>query len=152
MLSFASANTFLSFYFLFLLSVASLAASAPATSHHRHFHHLHSGSFPYGKLADKLLKVNDRNYDVSYMIDDHEEDNVRVYPENQSTPFPSGLPIASSEPKLPLPINTVANVGTKNLFSFTYHILDMVKKVVVQEWDATLVWWRTMARDQSLNL
>jgi hypothetical protein len=139
MLSFA--NTHLSFYLLFLLGVAGLAASAPITYHR---HHL-DWPFPYGKLADKLLNVND----VSYMIDDFDEDMVRVYPENHSIPF-SVLPIASFEPKLPVPINhdTTPNVGTKNLFSFAYRIPDFIKKVVAQEWDTALVRWRTMAREQ----
>ena len=77
MLSFA--NTQLSFYLLFLLCMASIAASAPTTTYHRHLPSS-SSSFPYGKLADKLLNVND----VSYMIDDLDEDMVRVYPENHS--------------------------------------------------------------------
>jgi len=149
MLSFANTQLSFYFYFLFLLCVAGLAASAP-TTHHRG-HHLRSRPFPYGKLADILLHVNDRNNDVPYMIDGLDED-VRVYPENHSVPFPSGLPIASLEPKLLLPINTIPNVGTKNILSFAYLLPDIIKKVVTQEWDTTLVWWRTMARDQlSIN-
>ena len=82
MLSFA--NTRLSFY-LFLLCLASLAASTPITYHR---HHPDSRPFPYGKLADKLLNVND----ISYMNDDlDDEDMVRVYPENRSIPFSSYL-------------------------------------------------------------
>jgi len=152
MLSFA--NTHLSFYLVFLLCIAGLAASAP-TAHHgnRHSHHrLNSGPFPYGKLADKILNVNDRNYDISYMIDDLDEDMVR-YPEGHSIPFSSDLPIASFEPKPPPSINTIPNVGTnKNLFSFAYRMPDIIKKVVAQEWGtAALVRWRTMARE-SLEL
>ena len=135
----------LSFYLLFLLCIAGLAASAPIT-YHRH----HLGPFPYGKLADKLLNIND----ASYMIDDLDEDMFRVYPENHSMSFSPGLPIASFEPKLPAPnqsINTISNVGTnnlKNLFSFAYRIPDIIKKVFSQEWDTGLVRWRTMARHQ----
>jgi hypothetical protein len=149
MLSFA--NTHLSFYFLFLLvCVANLVASAP-THNSNHRHNLQSRPFPYGKLADKLLHVNDRNYDVSYMIDDINEDMVRVYPENHHSvefvPFSSGLPIASFESTKLLPVPKVGDI--KNLFSFAYqHIPHIIKKVVVQEWDATVVWWQTMARDQ----
>ena len=136
------ANTPLSFFLLFILCVASLAASAHIP-HRRH--HLDS-PFPYGKLADKLLHVND----VSYMIDDHDEDTVRVYPENHSVPFSSALPIASFEPKLPvLPIdNTTPRVGTKTLFSFTNRISDSIKKVVAQEWDTALIRWHKMAKVQ----
>jgi hypothetical protein len=123
--------------------MASLAASAPITYHR---HHLHP-TFPYGKLADKLLNVND----ISYMIDDLDEDMVRVYPENHSIPFSSTLPIASFEPKL-LPVtidnNTIPNVDTKHLFSFAYRIPDIIRKVIIQEWDTALVRWRTMAREQ----
>ena len=141
MLSFAT--THLSFSLLFLLCIASLAASAPTTNHRHHLHGLHSGHFPYGKLADKLLKVND----VSYMIDDNDEDMVRVYPENHLIPISSNLlPIASFEPKLPLPINKTI-VGTKDLFSFAYLIPDFIKKVVAQsvrEWETALI-RRTMA-------
>lgn len=153
MLTFAYAH--LSFYFLFFLCFAGLAASAPATHHlpatHRR-HPLHSRPFPYGKLADKLLHVNDRTYDVPYMIDDLNEDTVRVYPEDHSVPFSSGLPIASFESKPSLPINAILpNVGTKHIFSFACRMQDMIKKVVVQnvqEWDSTLTRWSTMARDQ----
>jgi hypothetical protein len=138
MLSFANAH--LSFYLLFLICMAGLAASAPITYHR---HHLNS-PFPYGKLADKLLNVND----VSYIIDDLDEDMVRVYPENHSIPF-SDLPIADIEPKPPVPINTTTpNVGSTNLFSFAYRIPDVIKKIVAQEWDTALVRWRTMARVQ----
>jgi hypothetical protein len=147
MLSFA--NTHLSFYYLlFLLCVAGLVASAP-TTHNHNGHHLHSRPFPYGKLADRLLHVNDRNNDVPYMIDNLDEDMVRVYPdfENPSVPSSSGLPIASFEPKLlPVPI---PNVGTKDIISFAYRLPDIIKKLVVQEWENTVVRWRTMARDQS---
>jgi len=141
MLSFA--KTHLSFCFLFLLCVAGFVACAPATTHHRR--HLHSGPFPYGKLADKLLTVNDRNYDVPYMNDNLEEDMVRVYPENHS--FSSGIPTASFEPKLSLPFNSIPNVGIKDILSFAHRIQDIIKNVVIQEWDNTLVGWRTMARD-----
>ena len=122
MISFAS--TRLTFYLVFLLCMAGLAASAPITYHR---HQLDS-PFPYGKLADKLLNVND----VSYMIDDLDEEGmVRVYP------FSSALPIVGFAP-----INTIPNVGTKkNLFSF---IPDIIEKIVAQEWDTALVWWRTM--------
>ena len=118
--------------------MAGLAASAPITYHH---HHL----FPYGKLTDKLLNVND----VPYMIDDHDEDMDRVYPENHFIPFPA-LSISSFEPKPQLPIITPPNTGTKVLFSFAYRIVpDIIKKfVVVREWDTALVRWHTVARDQ----
>ena len=137
----------ISFYLLFLLCITSLAASAPITYQR---HHLlgDSGPFPYGKLADKLLNVND----VSYIIDDLYEDIVRVYPENHSTPFSSALPISIFQPNLnlPLPSNGIRNVGTKNLLSLAYRIPDIIKKVVDQKWDTTaLVRWRMMARNQS---
>jgi len=132
------ANTALSFYLLFLLCMASLAVSAPTTYHR---HHLHS-PFPYGKLADKLLNVND----VSYMIDDFDEDTVRVYPKSHSIPF-SALPTTSFDTKPPVPIDTIPNVDIKNLLSFAYRIPDIVKKIVAQEWDTALVRWRSMARE-----
>lgn len=153
MLSFA--NNHLSFCFLFLLvCVVSLVASAPTTSHNsNHRHNLHSRPFPYGKLADKLLHVNDRNYDVPYMIDDVNEDMVRVYPEKhhhsvESVPFSSSdLPITGSEPTKLMVVPKVGDI--KNLFSFAYqHIPHIIKKVVVQEWDATVVWWHTVSSDQ----
>jgi hypothetical protein len=127
------------FYLLFLLCIAGLATSAPLTYHR---HHLVDSPFPYGKLTDRLLNVND----VSYMLDDLDEDMVRIYPENHSTSFSSAaIPIASLE--LPLPN---VRVYAKNLFSFAYRIPDIIKKAVIQEWDTTaLVRWRTMARDQS---
>lgn len=154
MLSFANAQ--LSFFVLFFLCFAGLVASAPAT-HNRH--HLHSRPFPYGKLADRLLHVNDRNYDVSYMMDSdgHNEDIVRVHPEDHSLPFSPGLPITapitSFEPKPSLPVNTIPNVdtGTKNILSFAYRMQDIIKELVVQnvqEWDTTLIRWRAMAIDQ----
>ena len=123
-------------HLLFLLCIAGFAASA-SISHHRHRHHLDSSPFPYGKLADKLLNVND----VSYVLDDDlDEEMVRVYPESQSIPSSSALPIARFE--LPLRIKTIipANVGIKSLFSSAYHIADIMKKVVIQEWE--------MAREQ----
>ena len=127
----------LSFYLLFLLCITGLATSAPIT-HYRH--HLVDSPFPYGKLTDRLLNVND----ISYIMDDLDEDMVRIYPENHSTSFSfSPVPITSFE--LPLP-----NVYTKNLFSFAYRIPDIIKKAVTQEWDTiALIRWRTMARDQS---
>ena len=137
MLSFA--NNQLSFYLVFLLCIAGLAASAPITYHR---HQLDS-PFPYGKLADKLLNAND----VSYMIDDLDEDIVRIYPEHHSIPFSSALPIASFEPKLSPPINTIPDVDTKNLFSFAYRITDNIKKAVTHEWDSALVRWRKMRED-----
>jgi len=172
MLSFA--NTQLSFYYLlFLLCVTTgLVASAP-TTHHRNrnnnHHNLLSRPFPYGKLGDRILHVNDRNNDVPYMIDNLEEDMLRVYPHSEnhhnSVPvFPSSLPIPSSEPKLLEPINTIPNVGTitttvttttKDFFSFAYRLPDIIiKKLVAQEWDTTLTRWSTIARDQlsSMNL
>jgi len=83
------------------------------------------------------------------MINDLDEDTVRVYPENHSIPFSSALPIASFEPKLPVPIDhTTPNVGTKTLLSFTYRIPGVIKKVVTQEWDTALVRWHKMARVQ----
>lgn len=152
MLSFAN-NIHLSFYLVFLLCIAGLATAAPSTPHGNHHgphhsHHLqHSSPFPYGKQADKLLNVNDRNYDVSDMIDEPDEDMFRLYPEDHSNPLSSGPPIASFEP--PLPINTTPNVGTKkNLFSFAYDMPDIIKKVVVQEWGTALFRWRTKERDQ----
>ena len=176
MLSFA--NTHLSFYcLLFLLCVTTgLVASAP-TTHHRnnrnHHHNLHSRPFPYGKLGDRLLHSNDRNNDVPYMIDNNnlDEDMVRVYPNSanhhNSVPlFPSSLPIAppssgsGSEPLLP--IKTTPKVGittttttTKDvIFSFAYRLPDIIKKFLDQEWETTLVRWRSaMAGDQlSMNL
>ena len=170
MLSFAI--THLSFYYLlFLLCVTTgLVASAP-TTHHRnlntnHHHLLHSRPhFPYGKLADRLLHFNDRNNDVPYMIDNLDEDSVYPNSENHhhnSVPiFPSSsssLPIPSP-PKVLVPIDTIPNVGTitttattttitKELVSFAYRLQDIIKKFVVQEWDSTLLRWRTMARDQ----
>ena len=135
MLSFA--NTHFSFY-LFILCIAGLAASAPIT----YRHHLDS-PFPYGKLADKLLDVNI----VSYTVDDDlDEDIVRIY----SSPGP---PIASFDPMQPvlLPIydTSIPNIGiTKNnilsSFDFAYRIPDVIKKVVVREWDAALVRWHTV--------
>ena len=140
MLSFA--NTRLSFY-LFLLCLASLAASTPITYHR---HHPDSRPFPYGKLADKLLNVND----ISYMMDDDfDADMFRVYPESQSIPFSSALPITSFE--LPLRIKTtIPNVDSKSLFSFVYRIADIIKKIFIPEWDSALpvVWLCTMARAQ----
>lgn len=151
MLSFGN-NIHLSFYLLFLICIASLATSAPSTLHGNHHgpHHSHhlqqSGPFPYGKQADKLLNVNDRNYDASDMIDDFDEDMVRVYPEDHSFASESGSPIASLEP---LPINTPPNVGTKkNLLSFTSDMPDIIKKAVVQEWGTALFRSRTKERDQ----
>ena len=131
----------LSIYLLFLLCLAGLAASAPTIHHHPQLDSL--GSFPYGKLADKLLNVND----VSYMIDNIDEDMVRVYPENHSIPFSSAPPlIPNFESKLPV-IPTIPNVGTKNLFSFVYRIPDIFKQVFTQQWDFALLGrWRTMAR------
>ena len=127
-------NHMLSIYLLFLLCIAGLATSAPTIHHHPQLDSL--GSFPYGKLADKLLNVNH----VSYTIDDLDEYWVGAYPENHSTPFSS---INSFE--LPLP-----NVDAKNLFSFFYRLPDIIKKVVTQEWETTaLVRWRMMARDHS---
>ena len=131
-------NHMLSIYFLFLLCIAGLAASAPTIYNHPQLDTLES--FPYGKLADKLLNVNDGSY---YMMDDLDEYLVGVYPENHSTPFSSVRPINSFELTLP-------NVNTKNLFSFFYRLPDIIKKVVTEEWKTTaLVRWRTMARDHS---
>ena len=127
----------ISSYLLFLLFISGLAASAPIP-HHRH--HLLNSPFPYGKLADKLLRVND----ASYTIDDFDEHMVRVYPENHSIPFSSAPPIDNFEPKLPVPINITPNVGTENLFSLSYRIPDIITKVVSQEWDTALVWWRAI--------
>jgi hypothetical protein len=125
------------FYLLFLLCIAGLATSAPTLYHHPQLES--PRSFPYGKLADKLLNIND----VSYMIDDLDEYMVGAYPENHSTPFSSTLPITRFE--LPLP-----NVGTNNLFSFAYRIRDIIKQIVTQDWDTTaLVRWRTITRYQS---
>ena len=124
MLSFA--KTYLSFNLLFLLCIAGLAASSPITYNHHHRHHLNSRSFPYGKLADKLLNVNDVSY---YMTDDlHQDDMVRVYPENHhSTPFSSILPISSFE--LPISIKTISTKILVSLAS-SYRIPDIIKKVV----------------------
>ena len=137
----------ISFYPLFLLCIAGLAASAPIT-HHRHHLLGDSGPFPYGKLADKLLNVND----VSYMISNLDEDMVLVYPDNHSISSVL-VPFANFLPKLPLlpVIKTIPNdVGTENLLSFAYRIPDIIKKVVDQKWDTTaLVRWRMMARNQS---
>jgi len=129
------ANTYLSFYLLFVLCIAGLAASAPTTHQ----------PFPYGKLADKILNVNDRKYDASYMIDNF--DTVRVYPEGQSMPISSGLPIASFEPKLPLSIdsNNTPNVSTNN--NVASRTPNIIKKVGVHAWGPTLIRWCTLARD-----
>lgn len=134
-----------SFYILFLLCIAGHVASVPIASHRHHLQH-HSGPFPYGKLANKLLNVNNNEY----MIDDLDEDIDRVYPENHSPPFSSlRLPISSFELKLPLPVNTILpnDVDSKNLrlLSLPCRMLDIIKKAVTQEWDTR---WRTMARDQ----
>ena len=128
------------FYLLFLQCIASLAASAPVT-HHRH--RLQSSLFPYGKLADRILNVND----ASYIIEDlDDEDMLHVYPENQSVPFSSALPIAASFQPVPVPpSNTIPNVSAENLFSFAFHITDIVRKVVIKEWDTALVRLRKMA-------
>lgn len=127
----------LSFNLFFLLCIAGLATSAPITHHRQRLLDTH---FPYGKLADKLLNVNDRNYDVSDMIDDFDEDMlVHVYPENHSLPsFSSALPISRFE--LPPPTR---NVCTKNQFSFLYHIPDIIKEVITREciWETALVRW-----------
>jgi hypothetical protein len=135
----------LSFYLISLLCITGLVASAPiTTTHRRHLDSQRSSSFPYGKLADRLLNVND---DVSYTMDDLDEDMIRVYPENHT--ISSAIPIANLEPKLSLPTtrSRVRNVGTKNLF---YRIPDIVRNIVIQKWDtAVLDRWRTMARDQS---
>lgn len=146
MLSFV-ANT--SLYLLFLLCIAGLAASAPTT------YNLNS-PFPYGKLADKILKVND---DVPYMIDDI-DDEVRVYPENHFMPF-SDLPIPSFEvlpPVVVVPIidNTKPNIGInlkkKNVvFPFVYRIRSIVKKLMFRKWDTTaLVLLRRMRQFNEL--
>jgi len=87
------------------------------------------------------------------MIDDVNEDMVRVYPEKhhhsvESVPFSSSdLPITGSEPTKLMVVPKVGDI--KNLFSFAYqHIPHIIKKVVVQEWDATVVWWHTVSSDQ----
>jgi len=172
MLSFTNTPLSFFYYLLFLLSIAGLAASAPTpTTYHRH--HLDS-PFPYGKLADKLLHINDVS--SSYMIgDDDDEDRlIHSYPENHSSSlssFSSDLlpPIVSLElPAVVLPNllllpmiddDTTPNVGiitTKNknkntpLFSFAYRIPDIIRKVVTvhEYWDTALVWFMRNTKEQ----
>lgn len=132
MLSFA--KTYLSFYFLAsMLCTAGFVASAPTMSasesyHHRHHrHHLQAidPPFPYGKLADKILNVND----ISYLIDDREEDRVLAYyPDDDNywtTTFSSdAIPPGNLELPVPLLPNTIPESRhPKSLFSFVRRIL-----------------------------
>lgn len=144
---FSFAKTHLSLYLLsILLCIAGLVVSAPTPYHRRQI----NIPFPYGKLADKILNVND----VSYLIDDREDDWLLAYPDyataSFSPPSPASIPLAS--PELPaLPPSTAPRVDTMSLFSFVYRIPHIIKQAVAQEWDTAKSLLRTtMSRSKNL--
>jgi hypothetical protein len=138
---FALAKTHLSFYLLsILLCIAGLVLSAPTPYHRRQI----DTPFPYGKLADKILNVNE----VSYLIDDREDDWILAYPDDSTAAFSPPIPLAS--PELPvLPPSTAPKVDT---ISLVYRIPHIVKQVVAQEWDTAKSLWSRTTMPRSKNL
>jgi hypothetical protein len=144
MLSFS--RTHLSFYLSFILYIACLVASAPTpTTYHRHQVDM---PFPYGKLAEKMLNVND----ISYTIDDREEDWLSAYPD-YPTAFldddDDDLPvIPPTRPVLPI---IIPKVETRSLSSFVYRLPHLINHAVAQEWNTALVLLRSMRKSQNLS-
>lgn len=142
MLSFTSLSFYSRIFTFLLCSITCLVASAPtsmtttsATAYHRRQIDL---PFPYGKLADKILNVND----VAYMIDDREDDGVFDYPDYDYSiadlPAISILPPPPvSHPELPPAPSTI----TIDIPSFASRIPLIVKQV---ELETALVVLRTM--------
>ena len=112
-------KTYLSFYFVFLLCIVQLVASLPAADSSFHRRHLQpiGPAFPYGKLADRILNVNDVTY-VKRDVDEREEDNVAAYA------LPP-IPPASLQP------SAIPKIGIiKSVLYMVYRIPDVIENFV----------------------